>query len=1043
MMRKVLYGSVAAMVALAITSGLYLKDQKQYDVRAIEENEPYAMEWARIDLRTGEYNPAAALEAKSMIMNNASRNERIGLEFMQRGPDNVGGRTRAIIELYGKPDTLITGGVSGGLWMSYDAGATWQPHAQFNNQDSSSAIISCIHQDTNTGRIYVGTGSSFDAFANSVAIRWPGFGIYYSDDEGETFKHMTSTTPDNRFSIAGNANNPWIAVNRIRTNAQGHIFAATHRGLLVSEDEGETWNNYVYIDDNNSINFANDACADVVVTRHSPQKVLVSFAGGRVYLSEDGGSDGSFTQINDRGLLGAGVRTCVAVSESDPDVMYVLFNINPLACLGGIYKSIDGGETFNLLLQPHDNFEPMGNENRCQGVFDVALCVDPKDPETIFIGGVEIWRYDGSLTRVASEGGGPPASDVLPFYVHADKHYFYYSPNDKRTLYVTTDGGVTKSVNNGQTWQGINKNYVTTQFYGISHFNGGGTIIGGTQDNGTLAVLGENSNDPLVGYQVTGNDGIDCDASQFMPIAFTSSQNGMVFRADLSGGSASEPPVALVSSMNSGGPFLTVVKLWESINDPTSKDSILFEVTTTDIAIATGNGILRTFNEEVSPVQAAASIVESSVVIQSGTQVITVDPSDGESLIGDGEGSVSFNEDNSITINVTFDQAPAENANITVFFDVEYSANDVLILESENLRSLQGSYTFEHRLESNLGPGDVVKIQDPVQSILLSTGDDIAGGSIRMYRNVLNAQQTMPAGIGIPGVGGSVTCMEFTNDGNTAFVGSTNGSVYRITGFNNVYTEEDANANLTSVNILQGLAGWQGPVTGVAIDRTNNDRVIVTGGGYGNTNRIAYVQNALSNPSPSNVHGNLAPMPIYDAEFNLNDPNMVLVGTDFGLWATADITASAVTWSDENDALTYIPIYDIRQQWLPFEVASNSGVMYVGTHGRGLWQSNSEELVSVPEFVETPAAEKAIADFSLFPNPVQGEANIRFDASFNGTANVTIYDMNGRSVQRFQKRVVNGSNNFSFFSNGLRTGAYFAVIEAEGMRETTKFMVMR
>lgn len=1041
-MRKLLYAGIAAILALAITSGLYLKEEKQYTERSFEQSEPYAMEWARIDLRTGEYNPSAALEAKSMITNRATRDEGLDLEFMQRGPDNVGGRTRAIIELYGKPDTLITGGVSGGLWISYDAGATWQPHQQFKNQDSSSAIISCIHQDTNSGRIYVGTGSSFDAFANAVAIRWPGFGIYYSDDEGETFQHMTSTTPDNRFSVAGNANNPWIAVNRIRTNDQGHIFAATHRGLLVSQDDGETWINPVYIDPNNSINFANDACADIAITNESPQKVLVSFAGGRVYLSEDGGADESFTLINDRGMLSAGVRTCVAVSESDPDVMYVLFNTNPLACLGGIYKSTDGGDSWNLLLQSHDDFEPMGNENRCQGVYDVALVVDPRDPETIFIGGVEIWRYDGSLTRVASEGGGPPASDVLPFYVHADKHYFYYSPNDKRTMYVTTDGGISMTKNNGETWQGLNKNYITTQFYGITHFNGGGGIIGGTQDNGTLVVLGENENDPLVGYQVTGNDGIDCDASQNMPIVFTSSQNGMVFRVDVSGGTTVQPPFALVSPMNSGGPFLTVVKLWESINDPTSKDSILFEVTTSDIAIATGNGIIRSFNETISPVQPAASIIEESVVIESGTQVLTVDPSDGSSLIGDGEGDVTFNEDNSISINVTFDEAPTENANITVFFDVEYFANDVLILESENLRSLQGSYTFEHRLESDLGPGDEVKIQDPVQSFLLSTGDALAGGNIRMYRNVLNAQRTIPAGIGLPGVGGTVTCMEVTNDGDVAFIGSTNGSVYRLSGLNDVYTEEDANS-ISSVNVMQGLAGWQGPVTGIAIDRNDNNRLVVTGGGYGNTNRVAYVENALSNPSLTNVHGNLAPMPVYDAEFNVNDPNMVLIGTEFGLWATGDITASSVSWSDENEALTYVPVYDIRQQWLPFDKASNSGVTYVGTHGLGYWQSNSEALVNVPEFGDVPASDKAIADFSLFPNPVQGEANMRFDASFNGNATITIYDMNGRSVRNFQKRVVNGQNNFSFYSNGMRTGSYFAVIEAEGMRQTTKFMVMR
>ncbi len=59
-----------------------------------------------------------------------------------------------------------------------------------------------------------------------------------------------------------------------------------------------------------------------------------------------------------------------------------------------------------------------------------------------FIGGVEIWRYDGNITRVATEFGGPPFGDVNPSYVHADKHYIYFSPNDERRAYVTSDGGV-------------------------------------------------------------------------------------------------------------------------------------------------------------------------------------------------------------------------------------------------------------------------------------------------------------------------------------------------------------------------------------------------------------------------------------------------------------------------------------------------------------------------------------------------------------------------------------------------------------------------
>lgn len=196
----------------------------KYTVRKSAPNQSHAYfnRWAQVDANTGEIMLNARADVYGGLAHRASRATKLGLQFSQRGPDNVGGRTRAILELYKKPNLLLVGSISGGLFISYDAGANWEPHIQFQNLDSSSSIISAIHQDTVSGRIYIGTGSSFDNFD----VSWPGFGIYYSDDEGVTFSHLTSTTPSNRYSKTAS---PWIAVNRIRTSSDGQLFAATAR----------------------------------------------------------------------------------------------------------------------------------------------------------------------------------------------------------------------------------------------------------------------------------------------------------------------------------------------------------------------------------------------------------------------------------------------------------------------------------------------------------------------------------------------------------------------------------------------------------------------------------------------------------------------------------------------------------------------------------------------------------------------------------------------------------------------------------------------
>ncbi len=308
-----------------------------------------------------------------------------------------------------------------------------------------------------------------------------------------------------------------------------------------------------------------------------------------------------------------------------------------------------------------------------------------------------------------------------------------------------------------------------------------------------------------------------------------------------------------------------------------------------------------------------------------------------------------------------------------------------------------------------------------------------------MYRNVLNAQALPPNPIGISGISGSITCIEYSMDGNVAFVGTTSG-VYRITGLNDVYTQDDADDFITVKNL--SIAGMSGPYTGVAIDPMDNNRLVVTAGGYGLQNRVAFTTTALSGtPIFTNVHGDLPAFPIYDAEFNMNEPNMVILGTEFGLYATADITAGSVVWSDENDEVSYVPTYDVRQQHLGWDQARNTGMMYVGTHGRGMWRSTS--MVGIPEFGDAPNTNDAISDFNVYPNPVNSEGRIDFEASFTGNVQFKIYDMNGRAVKAWEDRVSSGQNVVSFNTRSLHSGAYFITAEAGQTKQVSKFLVFK
>ena len=139
------------------------------------------------------------------------------------------------------------------------------------------------------------------------------------------------------------------------------------------------------------------------------------------------------------------------------------------------------------MIQGSNSFNPFND----QGNYDLLMAVDPSDPERFLMGGVDLWSWS------ASEGwqarGSRFDSPNNPFYVHADNHDAVWHPTNPNIVYVVNDGGIFRSANNGFTWTPVNTNYNTLQLYSITA-SADGRFLGGSQDNGTIAVLPELNN---------------------------------------------------------------------------------------------------------------------------------------------------------------------------------------------------------------------------------------------------------------------------------------------------------------------------------------------------------------------------------------------------------------------------------------------------------------------------------------------------------------------------------------------------------------------
>jgi hypothetical protein len=73
------------------------------------------------DFLTGDINYKQLAKAKSQVRNNMVTKSST-FSFVEEGPDNVGGRTRAFAVDPNQPKTMFAGSVSGGLFVSYNKG---------------------------------------------------------------------------------------------------------------------------------------------------------------------------------------------------------------------------------------------------------------------------------------------------------------------------------------------------------------------------------------------------------------------------------------------------------------------------------------------------------------------------------------------------------------------------------------------------------------------------------------------------------------------------------------------------------------------------------------------------------------------------------------------------------------------------------------------------------------------------------------------------------------------------------------------------------
>ena len=397
---------------------------------------------------------------------------RASLTWTNMGPDNIGGRCRALLLHKDSSHLWFMGGVSGGLFRSNTSGASWAPV----NDKQENLNVTCIAQ-TDDGIIYYGTGEG--GFTNLSGTRngspaFIGNGLYKSTNPaGTTFTRIANAS-DSRFSAC---NSMAAFGNKLYVGTESGLFLITNNGAPVQQRGG--------------------ACLEVKIDKNGV--AWASFSNGSVFKSDANG--GNFTQVV---YGGPSARVAIAISPEDPNYVYLQ---NAQTRLNGVWRTTDGGATWTQIVYYSTVTDNMGTG---QGYYDNVAAVDPLNKNRVYLGGVTMAMWDNinGYTEIASTFGAPWNSG----YIHADKHIIQFdSRQNPPLMLVGTDGGLFGSKDRAS-WTRLNRNFTTYQCYNVAA-NSLGHIVGGSQDNGTQLInfSGNSINGAVskTALEVYGGDGFD------------------------------------------------------------------------------------------------------------------------------------------------------------------------------------------------------------------------------------------------------------------------------------------------------------------------------------------------------------------------------------------------------------------------------------------------------------------------------------------------------------------------------------------------------
>ena len=404
-------------------------------------------------------------------------------QWVERGPNNVGGRTRALMFAPGSTTKVFAGATSGGLWVNNDITSAASVWSQVTGVPSNMSVTCITVDPQNSNIMYIGTGEVYTWGAVN------GNGVYKSIDGGVTWRSIFSTSDAVNINDRITFIQAIVAWRNPTTNLTEVYFGAdamnvNYAGGLNPGGATETFgrNTIGLWKSTDGVSFTRqtNAVLEFTAGRYvAPDSFTIDFAGnlfmGTKYSYVNAGGGGRIFRCTNganwalvRTLASANGRVQLVASKTTAGRMVALCE-NLATGLPVIRRSTDGFATIDtsVPLPVSSGTQPPAANDFCRGqaFYDLMIGMNPTNDNEVYVGGIEIFRNTQMFKAT------PVAADWVQYTdwtlnptdtgststqldgVHSDQHVIAFAPGLSSRVVIGNDGGIYYSNDSGNSME--------------------------------------------------------------------------------------------------------------------------------------------------------------------------------------------------------------------------------------------------------------------------------------------------------------------------------------------------------------------------------------------------------------------------------------------------------------------------------------------------------------------------------------------------------------------------------------------------------------